>query len=205
MTRQHVQQTQFTVKQIVAAAILQSEQTVPTDSMAMTTRDILYSMPALPVDRAEHMIEQVQKNFTVSMLRGGNISQFNSRLAELLSDPDAKTDSVGILAYVPSVHRDLEKSNDIVMQTCNSCYQARVGDTLELTARVLSCWYVASYGFYTALLLDESGNVYNFSPKTSINEGTVVKLRGKVKAHKQDYYNHNVETTYLNYVKILGD
>jgi hypothetical protein len=99
----------------------------------------------------------------------------------------------------------MTKTNSITEQTCNSRYQGRMGETLNFTARVLNCRYIASYGFYTALLLDDAGNVYSFSPKNSMSEGATVTIRGKVKAHKQDKYNNNIETTYLNYVKIVSE
>jgi len=202
--RKHqVEEPRFTVKEIVAAAIIQDEQHPTKDGVPLTTRDILESTPVLPVARAEQMIEEVQQNFTLSMLRGREFSNFNRKLAEIISEPEAKTNSnFGILAYVPSVHRDLVKTNTITEQTCDSRYQGRTGETLNFTARVLNCRYIASYGFYTALLLDDTGNVYSFSPKASLDEGATVTIRGKVKAHKQDKYNNNVETTYLNYVKI---
>ena len=193
-------EAKYTVLQAVAAAIQLSEQKPEVNPGVWA---VLESGDELPVAQAQTMIAEIQQNITLKILRGQRISDFTQKILELITDPTKKINrDWNVIAYVPQVHRDLIKQAQVIQATASSEFQGRIGVTLELTARVLSCRYVASYGFYTALLIDDAGNVYNFSPKNSQDEGKVLKIRGKVKAHKPDTYNNNTPTTYLNYVKI---
>jgi hypothetical protein len=194
-------EAKYTVLQAVAAAIHLSEQKPEVNPGVWA---VLESGDELPVSQAQTVIAEIQQNITLKILRGQRITDFTQKILELIDDPAKKINrDWNVIAYVPSVHQDLIKQARVIQETAGSEFQGRIGNTLELTARVLSCRYVASYGFYTALLVDDSGNVYNFSPKNSQDEGKVLKIRGKVKAHKPDTYNNNTPTTYLNYVKIV--
>jgi hypothetical protein len=194
-------EAKYTVLQAVAAAIQLSEQKPKVNPGVWA---VLESDDELPVSQAQTVIAEIQQNITLKILRGQQISDFTQKILELIVDPAKKINrDWNVIAYVPQVHQDLVKQARVIQETAGSEFQGRIGATLELTARVLSCRYVASYGFYTTLLIDDAGNVYNFSPKNSQDEGKVLKIRGKVKAHKPDTYNNNTPTTYLNYVKIV--
>lgn len=194
-------EAKYTVLQAVAAAIQLSEQKPEVNPGVWA---VLESGEELPVSQAQTVIAEIQQNITLKILRGQRISDFTQKILELIADPAKKINrDWNVIAYVPRVHQDLIKQAQVIQATAGSEFQGRIGATLELTARVLSCRYVASYGFYTALLIDDAGNVYNFSPKNSQDEGKLLKIRGKVKAHKPDAYNNNTPTTYLNYVKIV--
>jgi hypothetical protein len=194
-------EAKYTVLQAVAAAIQLSEQKPEVNPGVWA---VLESGEELPVSQAQTVIAEIQQNITLKILRGQRISDFTQKILELIADPVKKINrDWNVIAYVPRVHQDLIKQARVIQATAGSEFQGRIGASLELTARVLSCRYVASYGFYTALLIDDAGNVYNFSPKNSQDEGKVLKIRGKVKAHKPDTYNNNTPTTYLNYVKIV--
>ena len=195
-------EAKYTVLQAVAAAIQLSEQKPKVNPGVWA---VLESDDELPVSQAQTVIAEIQQNITLKILRGQQISDFTQKILELIVDPAKKINrDWNVIAYVPQVHQDLVKQAQVIQATAGSEFQGRIGASLELTARVLSCRYVASYGFYTALLIDDAGNVYNFSPKNSQDEGKVLKIRGKVKAHKPDTYNNNTPTTYLNYVKIVN-
>lgn len=196
-------EAKYTVAQVVAAAIYLEEMQSEVRSSVI---EVLDSNIPLPEARAERMIEEVQQSLTMKILRGGNLSEFTRKLTELLRDPNKKiARDFNLLGYTPNVHKGLVKENQLVQTTSGSTYQGEWGKPITKTVKVLRCKYVPAYNFYTALLIDLEGNVYSYSPKADLEEGKTITIKGKVKAHKQDKYNNNCATTYLNYVKVLEE
>lgn len=194
-------EAKYTVAQVVAAAIYLEEQK-PEDTPDVVS--LLDSGAQVPLARAEQMIEEVQQNLTMKILRGQYLTQFVAKIAAVTKDPSAKINrDFNLLRYLPSVAQGLQRENEILQVTSDSQYQGEWGKPITRTVKVLKCKYVAAYNFFTALLIDSDNNVYSFSPKAELEEGKTITIKGKVKAHKQDKYNNNCATTYLNYVKIL--
>lgn len=194
-------EAKYTVIQAVAAAIYLEEHK---QDEHRTVQGVLDDGVQVPIARAEKLIEEVQQNLTMKILRGQYLTEFVRKIAEVTKDPSAKiTRDFNLLQYLPSVAQGLNKENQLVQATADSQYQGEWGKPITRTVKVLKCKYVHAYNFFTALLIDADGNVYSFSPKAEIEEGKTITIKGKVKAHKQDKYNNNCATTYLNYVKVL--
>lgn len=220
--------TEYTVTQVVAASIYIEEQKTDSDtsetvvvnaetgvhctetiSRYPTVRDlldVLESDVSLPYVRAAQMIEQAQQHFAMKILRGQHLSEFLTKMAKTIKDPNAKINNeFNLLRWLPRVAEQLQLENEVLQLTSNSQYQGEYGKTITRTVKVIKCQYIQSHNFFTALLVDEQGNVYNYSPKTELNKGATITIKGKVKAHAQDKYNNNYATTYLNYVKVLEE
>lgn len=194
-------EAKYTVAQAVAAAIYLEEHK---QDEHRTVLGLLDDGVQVPVARAEQLIEEVQQNLTMKILRGQYLTEFVRKIAEVTKDPSAKiTREFNLLQYLPSVAQGLNKENQLVQATADSQYQGEWRKPITRTVKVLKCKYVPAYNFFTALLIDADGNVYSFSPKAELEEGKTITIKGKVKAHKQDKYNNNCATTYLNYVKVL--
>lgn len=200
--RKYIQpEAKYTVTQAVAAAIYLEEHQ---QDEHRTVQGVLDDGVQVSVAQAEQMIEEVQQNLTMKILRGQHLTEFVRKVADVIKDPSAKiARDFNLLQYLPSVAQGLRKENEILQMTADSQYQGEWGKPITRTVKVLKCKYVAAYNFFTALLIDGDNNVYSFSPKAELEEGKTIKIKGKVKAHKQDKYNNNCATTYLNYVKIL--
>lgn len=195
-------EAKYTVLQAVAAAIYLEEHKQDEHRTVLGLLD--EQLNTLPIAQAEQLIEEVQQNLTMKILRGQYLTEFVRKIAEVTKDPNAKINrDFNLLQYLPSVAQGLRKENQLVQATADSAYQGEWGKPITRTVKVLKCKYVPAYNFFTALLIDADGNVYSFSPKSQIEEGVTITIKGKVKAHKQDKYNNNCNTTYLNYVKIL--
>lgn len=194
-------EAKYTVTQAVAAAIYIEEHK---QDEHRTVLGVLDSGVQIPLAQAEKLIEEVQQNLTMKILRGQYLTEFVRKIAEVTKDPNAKISrDFNLLQYLPSVAQGLNKENQLVQASADSQYQGEWGKPITRTVKVLRCKYVAAYNFFTALLIDEQGNVYSYSPKAELEEGKTITIKGKVKAHKQDKYNNNCATTYLNYVKVL--
>lgn len=200
-------EAKYTVVQAVAAFIYLEEHKQDENLANLTVLDLLdEQLPILPIAQAEQLIEEVQQNLAMKILRGQYLTDFVRKIAKVIKDPNAKINrDFNLLWYLPIVAQRLAEENQLAQATSNSAYQGELGKPITITVEVLECKYIPAYNFFTALLIDADGNVYSFIPKAEVEKGKTITIKGKVKAHKQDKYNNNCKTTYLNYVKILEE
>jgi len=196
---------EYTVTQIVAAAILRAESSNDSTAEPRDIGSLISQGAELPLDRAQEMILAIKQNFTMKILCGQTPRGFLLSLSQELEDPDKKSSKIGLLNYVPQVYNTQVQTQAAADLSFSSKFQGRVGEKIAFRARVIRCKYIASHGFFTALVLDPQGNVYHYSPKAQLDLNQEFQIQGRIKAHKLDSFNNNAETTYLNYVKILEE
>lgn len=202
----------FDIESLVAGIILQERHSKDT---AFNTRyenliNIIQDHPALPINEATAMMQRVANHFTLAMLKGDIITEFNKKMYDLINMPGSKITLFhsGILKYLVSVDANQRKTQEINDLGYNSKFVGEVGEKLSLALKILKCTRVHSpgqYDFYSAIAISEDGNLFNFSPKEALapTEEYSYKVIGKVKSHHSDQYLYGFCVTRLNYCKAL--
>ena len=207
----------YTVLEVVAAGIVRAEGIyLNAPETAATPSEIRYTMLGilennkLPLDEAQDVIDTIIGSASMRTLYGLNVNGFTLKLAECLMNPDtmAIEKEYNFLSYAKSVSDDIKETNSINEMLCTSRHVGEVKDVIHRNLKILKCSYVDGNdrcgGFYVATAVDENGDGFSFSPKTFLEKTAdySVKLKGKVKSHKQDKFWCNALITTLFYCKI---
>jgi hypothetical protein len=202
----------FDIELLVAGIILQERHSNDT---AFNTKyehliNIIQDHPALPVDEASAMMQRVANHFTLAMIKGDTLTEFNKKMYDLITVPGSKITLFhsGILKYLVGIDTNQRRTQEINDLGYRSKFVGKVGEKLSLTLKILKCTRVHSpgqYDFYSAIAISEDGDLFNFSPKEVLNptDDYSCKLTGKVKSHHSDQYLNGFCVTRLNYCKFL--
>lgn len=202
----------FAVEELVASIILQDRHQADTafNEKFPTLISILQSQLELPVDDALAMMQRVSAWYTLAMLKGEKISDFNMNLFKIVNEPGKKIPFFhnGILKYIIKTDASQRKTEEIESLGYNSKYVGKAGDKLVLSLRIMRCTRIHSpgqYDFYSAVGITEDGNLFNFSPKSAITptDGYTYRISCKVKSHHSDNYLNGYNVTRVNYCREL--
>jgi hypothetical protein len=171
---------------------------------------ILQRYPTLPIAEASAMLQRVSNHYTMSILKGDNLTDFNKTLYELISSPEKVTlFHSGILKFLVNIDTNQQETQQIADLGSNSKYIGAIGDKIVIELRILKCSHISSkesgYSFYSAVAVTKGGDLVSFSPKDKINVTADYdyKIVGKVKEHQEDKYLNGFQVTRLNYCKLL--
>jgi hypothetical protein len=172
-------------------------------------RDIMMEFLADPtrltvddIERGEHCRNFLQNDLTFRTLKN-KISEFDTALKKVLAvqgqfDSYHHKYELAIVACLPqSVERsEVRQSTESRVQFAQGGLVGKVGDKVDATVEVLSSNYSKQYNIYWVRAVTEADQPVFFSSKESYDPGTLLTIKGTVKAHKENL-------TQLNRVKVL--
>ena len=152
-------------------------------------------------DGDREMAEKVMtycRGLTFKLLTNKRLSDFEATMLTIVEKE--KTDSNYDIAVVASLPASYERSiaraeQNIRLRENAGCIQAPEGAKVELNVEVVRCNYSNEWGVFYVTAIADAGVVY-FARNTSIELGSKIRIKGKVKRHKED-------RTQLSHVKVL--
>lgn len=172
-------------------------------------RDIMMEFLANPdqlltedVEAGEQCRTFLQSDLTFRAVKG-KLSEFDSAVSKCLAVKDrfytvAQRYELAVVACLPGVAARAQASQDITnrVRFARGGFIGEVGEQVQAQVEVLSAKYSQDYGiFWIRGITDQDQPVF-FSFKESFDAGTVLTVKGTVKAHKNEF-------TQLNRVKVL--
>ena len=134
----------------------------------------------------------------------GHLDDFKRDMIEAVSQDDIKHNRLGILAFIPEfVKRDKHESGlkkEIRVEYRDSKHLGKEKDVVEGVAKILDVRYSANWESYnyTAVI---DGNLVSFMNKHKHEQGTMKRVKAKVKALTENRL-FGANETRLNYVKL---
>ncbi len=111
------------------------------------------------------------------------------------------------MAWAPKLANDYQKKDQVREVSARfeytSRYVGKIGDKIEVDFTLIDSRYIQSMDCHAVYGHDAQGNLIFYwarEEKKILKHG---RMRGRVKAHKQDNYRGNAAVTTLNYVKII--
>lgn len=202
----------FPVEQLVAGIILQhaNEANEAFNVQYPTLHDIVTACPNLPVEEASAIMQRVANHYTVSILKGKKLTDFNRNLYQLIETPGKELSffRTNVLKYLISVDESARKAEEIDELGYRSVHVGEVGQKLSIALKILRCSHVHSpgqYDFYSAIGITRDGNLFNFSPKGPLptTNDYSYRIACKVKSHHVDEHLNGFNVTRVNYCKEL--
>ena len=187
--------TQFSNKEIVKFAFEQRPGMLPMDFIRPTpTAD----------DYAE--VAEIHKWMKRYVLLGlGELNEFKRDMIQSVSQDTVIKNNLGRVAFIPEfVKRDKHESGlkkEIRIEYRDSQYLGKEKDIVEGVAKILDVQYSTNWESYnyTAVI---DGNLISFMNKNKHEQGTMKRIKAKVKAQgKNKLFGAN--ETRLNYVKLI--
>lgn len=143
-------------------------------------------------------VMQYCRGLTFKLLTDKRLSDFEQTMLTIVEK--STTDSNYDIAVVASLPASYERSivraeQNVRLREAAGCIDAEIGSKVELDIEVVRCNYSNEWGvFYVTAITD--GGVVFFARNTSIDLGSKIHIKGKVKRHKED-------RTQLSHVKVF--
>ncbi len=138
------------------------------------------------------------RGLTFKLLTNKRLSDFEQSMLTIVekSTTDSNYDIAVVASLPASYERSIVRSEQNVrLREAAGCVDAEVGSKVELDIEVVRCNYSNEWGvFYVTAITD--GGVVFFARNTSIDLGSKIRIKGKVKRHKED-------RTQLSHVKVI--
>lgn len=143
-------------------------------------------------------VMQYCRGLTFKLLTDKRLSDFEATMLAIVEK--STTDSNYDIAVVASLPASYERSlvraeQNIRLREAAGCLEAPVGSKVEMDVEVVRCNYSNEWGVFYVTAIADAGVVY-FARNNSIDLGSKVRIKGKVKRHKED-------RTQLSHVKII--
>ncbi len=153
------------------------------------------------IDEDRDLAEKVMqycRSLTFKLLSDKRLSDFESTMLTIVEKET--TDSNLDIAVVSSLPASYERSivrkeQDVRLREASGCINAAVDTKVELDIEVVRCNYSNEWGVYYVTAISEDGVVF-FARNNSIDLGSKISIKGKVKRHKED-------RTQLSHVKLI--
>lgn len=190
-----------TVLETVAAACLCYDinpDFIKVDVGTKHVRSIFEQDAELPLARAAELIEAIQQNITLRIIKGQMVTEFTSSLIAALENPTAPP-TTRIIHWAPKVYDGIQKDYSLIEAASTSQYVGTPSSRLDLDVTVVRQYYSTEYNVYSIQAIS-NGNLIKFNYKKKLDEGAAYKINGKVKQHIENPNGGRV--TVLNYVKI---
>ena len=152
-------------------------------------------------DEDREMAEKVMtycRGLTFKLLTDKRLSDFEQTMLTIVQRE--KTDSNYDIAVVASLPASYERSiaraeQNVRLREASGCIDAAVGDKVELDIEVVRCNYSNEWTVFYVTAITEGGVVF-YASRDSVELGSKLHIRGKVKRHKED-------RTQLSHVKVI--
>lgn len=143
-------------------------------------------------------VMQYCRSLTFKLLTDKRLSDFEQTMLTIVEK--STTDSNYDIAVVASLPASYERSlvraeQNVRLREASGCIDADVGSKVELDIDVVRCNYSNEWGVFYVTAITEGGVVF-FAQSNKIDVGSKVRIKGKVKRHKED-------RTQLSHVKVL--
>ena len=152
-------------------------------------------------DEDREMAEKVMtycRGLTFKLLTDKRLSDFEQTMLTIVQRE--KTDSNYDIAVTASLPASYERSiaraeQNVRLREASGCIDAAVGDKVELDIEVVRCNYSNEWTVFYVTAITEGGVVF-YASRDSVELGSKLHIRGKVKRHKED-------RTQLSHVKVI--
>lgn len=135
-----------------------------------------------------------------------DLNGFESKLYSTFEKDDISTYDFGMIASIPqTVQRVVKKetTEDLIMKSCTGDWIGKVGDKVNVTAKMISGVYSRNYSSYIYVAIADNKLITFWSQKDFLEEvGKNVKIYAKIKRTDMSRWYNGVKETQLNYVKI---
>ena len=151
-------------------------------------------------------VAQIQKWMKRYVMLGlGNLDDFKRDMIESVSQDTVTLNNLGRVAFIPEfVKRDKHETSltkEIRVEYRDSQYLGKEKDPVETVIAILDSRYSTQWESYNYTAADTKGNLVSFMNKFHYDIGTMLKVKGKVKAQTKNKL-FDVNETRLNYVKL---
>lgn len=138
------------------------------------------------------------RGLTFKLLSDKRLSDFEVSMLQIVEKET--TDSNYDIAVVASLPASYERSviragQDVRLRDAAGCIEAPVDSKVELDVEVVRCNYSNEWGIFYVTCIADAGVVF-FAQKNEIALNSKIRVKGKVKAHKED-------RTQLSHVKVI--
>lgn len=138
------------------------------------------------------------RGLTFKLLSDKRLSDFEVSMLQIVEKET--TDSNYDIAVVASLPASYERSviragQDVRLRENAGCIEAPVDSKVELDVEVVRCNYSNEWGIFYVTAIADAGVVF-FAQKNEIAPNSKIRIKGKVKAHKED-------RTQLSHVKVI--
>ena len=153
----------------------------------------------LDEDRAmAEKVMQYCRGLTFKLLTDKRLSEFEATMLTIVEKQT--TDSNYDIAVVSSLPASYERSiaraaQNIRLRENAGCIEAPVGSKIEMDIEVVRCNYSNEWGVFYVTAIADAGVVF-FAQQNIIDVDSKIRIKGKVKRHKED-------RTQLSHVKVL--
>jgi hypothetical protein len=151
-------------------------------------------------------VTQIQKWLKRYVMLGlGNLDDFKRDMIESVSQDTVTLNNLGRVAFIPEfVKRDKHETSltkEIRMEYRDSQYLGKEKESVDTVIAILDSRYSSQWESYNYTGADTKGNLVSFMNKFQYDVGTMLRIKGKVKAQTKNKL-FDVNETRLNYVKI---
>ena len=143
-------------------------------------------------------VMQYCRGLTFKLLTDKRLSDFEATMLAIVEK--STTDSNYDIAVVASLPASYERSlvraeQNIRLREAAGCLEAPVGAKVEMDVEVVRCNYSNEWGVFYVTAIADAGVVF-FAQQRKIDVDSKIRIKGKVKRHKED-------RTQLSHVKII--
>lgn len=143
-------------------------------------------------------VMQYCRSLTFKLLSDKRLSEFEQAMLTIVEK--STTDSNYDIAVVASLPASYERSlvraeQNVRLREASGCIDADVGSKVELDIEVVRCNYSNEWNVFYVTAITEGGVVF-FAQSNKIDVDSKVRIKGKVKRHKED-------RTQLSHVKLI--
>ena len=143
-------------------------------------------------------VMQYCRGLTFKLLTDKRLSDFEATMLAIVEK--STTDSNYDIAVVASLPASYERSlvraeQNIRLREAAGCLEAPVGSKVEMDVEVVRCNYSNEWGVFYVTAIADAGVVF-FAQQRKIAVDSKIRIKGKVKRHKED-------RTQLSHVKII--
>lgn len=158
------------------------------------------------VKQAEGIMQYLQQaGIMQTLINRGD--RFLNQINQLLLEPTVDSKEFGLMAWAPKLANDYQKKDHVREVSARfeytSRYVGKIGDKIEIDFTLIDSRYIQSMDCHAVYGHDAEGNLIFYwarEEKKILKHG---RMRGRVKAQKQDRYRGDAAVTTLNYVKII--
>lgn len=164
-----------------------------------------YHKPSVTEEDYKQVVEIQKWMKRYVMLGLGNLDDFKRDMVESVSQDTVTLNNLGRIAFIPEfVNRDKHETSltkEIRVEYRDSQYLGKEKDAIETVIAILDYRYSTHWESYNYTAVDTKGNLVSFMNKFKYDIGTMLRVKGKVKAQTKNKL-FDVNETRLNYVKL---
>ena len=143
-------------------------------------------------------VMQYCRGLTFKLLTDKRLSDFEATMLSIVekSTTDSNSDIAVVASLPASYERYLVRAEQNVrLREAAGCLEAPVGSKVELDVEVVRCNFSNEWGVFYVTAITDAGVVF-FAQQRKIDVDSKIRIKGKVKRHKED-------RTQLSHVKIV--